>query len=191
MAGTTNEIVTKVSQGFAAEPVDPRSLLDPVGFLDKEHHRQAVTFGILRVLARDPRRASAKDDARAVLRSLTEHLPLHIADEEEDLFPALERHCAGEEGFERMRAQLSKEHSTDDTLVGTLKVDLRVLSDGKPLADEANFAAKALAFAELQERHLAWENASVLPMAHDRLTKEDLIEIGRSMAARRGIDYPG
>lgn len=121
MAPPTNDLVTAVSQGIAAEPVDPRSLLDPVGFLDKEHHRQAVTFGILRVLGRDLRRASAREDARAVLRSLTEHLPLHIADEEEDLFPTLERHCGGEEGFERVRAQLSKEHATDDTLVGTLK----------------------------------------------------------------------
>jgi hemerythrin-like domain-containing protein len=160
-----NEMATIGSHGATGEPVDPRSL--------------------------DPHRASARDDANAVLSSLTEHLPLHIADEEEDLFPALERHCAGEDGFERMRVQLSKEHATDDTLVGTLKADLRTLSEGKSLADEANFAAKAEAFAELQERHLAWENASVLPLAHSRLTTADLIAIGRSMAARRGVDYPG
>lgn len=184
-------MATTDSHGATAEPVDPRSLLDPVGFLEQEHHRQTVIFGLLRSLARDPHRASARDEAGAVLSSLTEHLPLHIADEEEDLFPALERHCAGEDGFERMRVQLSKEHATDDTLVGTLKADLRTLSEGKSLGDEANFAAKAEAFAELQERHLAWENASVLPLAHSRLTTPDLIAIGRSMAARRGVDYPG
>ena len=179
------------SRGAVAKAVAPRSFLDPIGFLEEEHDRQTVTFALLRALGRDPHRDSAQADAAAVLTSVTEHMPLHIADEEEDLFPALERHCGGEDGFERMRVQLSKEHTTDDTLVGTLKADLRTLSEGQALADEANFAAKAEAFAELQERHLAWENASVLPLARRRLTKEDLIVIGRNMAARRGIGYPG
>ena len=190
MSRTTNDFVTSVSQGVAENPIDPRSLLNPVGFLDHEHYRQSVTYGVLRTLAGDPHSESAQEDARAVLVSLTEHLPLHIADEEQDLFPALQRHCAGEEEFERMREQLSKEHATDDTLASSLKEDLRTLSEGKTLADEANFAAKALAFAELQERHLAWENASVLPLAQARLTKDELGEIGRAMARRRNIDYP-
>ena len=168
----------------------PRGFADPIGFLDREHYRQTVTYGVLRTLAADPNRASAKDDAKAVLTSLTEHLALHIRDEEEDLFPALDRHCAGEEMFERTRALLSKEHETDHALSAALEGDLRALSEGKPLADAANFRAKALAFAELQERHLAWENDVILPMAQSRLSKEEVERLGRAMAARRGIRYP-
>ena len=189
MSEANLEIATKLSHGLAARLVDCRNLLDPIGFLHLEHYRQSVTYGILRALADDPDSPSAAADARAVLTSLMEYLPLHIADEEEDLFPALARHCAGEALFERIRAQLSKEHVTDHSLAKALEADLRALAEGVAPGDKANFAAKARAFAELQERHIAWETSAVLPLAEARLDAEDLHQIGRNMAARRGLAY--
>ena len=187
---TNLETVTRISQGVASRHVESRDLVDPIGFLGQEHYRQSVTLGILRALADDPDRDSAAEDARAVLDSLMAHLPLHIADEEEDLFPALARHCAGETLFDGMRAQLSKEHKTDDALATVLTADLRALADGVALRNKARFGAAARSFAELQERHLDWENASVLPLAESRLEARDLREMGRNMAARRGLDDP-
>jgi hemerythrin-like domain-containing protein len=43
----------------------------------------------------------------------------------------------------------------------------------------------AHAFADFQERHLKWENAVVLPLAQERLSREDISELGRRMAERR------
>jgi hemerythrin-like domain-containing protein len=45
-------------------------------------------------------------------------------------------------------------------------------------------------FSETQRRHVTWEDRVLLPLARQRLTPEDLAEIGRSMAARRGIAAP-
>lgn len=184
------DMAAKVSHAVAEYQVESRQLLDPIGILDLEHYRQSVTYTILRSLADESSSLTARADAQAVLISLKEHLPLHIADEEEDLFPALARHCAGEEEFERMRAQLSKEHVTDGALAKILEADLRILAAGDSLDNHTGFAAKARALAEMQERHLNWENNSLLPLAEKRLGAEELIEIGRNMAARRGMDYP-
>ncbi len=186
----TQDLVTSLSQHLAESAIDPRSFLTPIALLDREHYRQSVTYGMLRVLADDPSRATAADDARAVLRSLEEHLPLHVKDEEEDLMPLLERRCRGARQFEAMRAQLLKEHDTDQKSGATLMAALRQLAAGEPPTDCAAFTVLARAFAEMQERHLAWENAVLLPMAQHWLTDHDLRAIGRSMAARRGIDYP-
>ncbi|MBT3627192.1 MAG: hemerythrin domain-containing protein [Rhodospirillaceae bacterium] len=183
-------MAAKGSHAVAEYQVESRQLLDPIGILDLEHYRQSVTFTILRTLADEPGSLTARADAQAVLTSLKEHLPLHIADEEEDLFPALARHCAGEDEFERMRAQLSKEHVTDDALAKLLEADLRILADGGSLDSHTGFAAKARALAELQERHLNWENNTLLPLAEKRLDAEELVKIGRNMAARRGMEYP-
>ena len=117
-------------------------------------------------------------------------MPLHIADEEEDLFPAFARHCAGEAEFEGIRTQLCKEHAPDDPLTRILEADLQILAAGGTLKDHAGFAAMACSFAEMQERHLNWENNTVLPLAEKCLDAEELREIGRSMVARRGMEYP-
>ena len=110
-------------------------------------------------------------------------MPLHIADEEEDLFPAFARHCAGEAEFEGIRTQLCKEHAPDDPLTRILEADLQILAAGGTLKDHAGFAAMACSFAEMQERHLNWENNTVLPLAEKCLDAEELREIGRSMVA--------
>lgn len=180
--------MTGLSTKTGLAPQDTEFLHDPIAFFDREHLEQAEVFRLLKALADDPLSASAMGDAETVLANLTGPLALHIADEEEDLFPALARHCAGERMFERMRAQLSKEHETDHALAAKLMEDLRALSEGRSIADERNFVITARAFAELQERHIAWEESGILPLARARLTPEDLRGISQSMAARRGLD---
>lgn len=80
---------------------------------------------------------------------------------------------------------LSEEHQADDALLQRLIGPLRAIVEGKPLADAVVFAADARAFSVLQRRHLAWENGTVLPLAHRRLSANDLAELGRRMAAGR------
>jgi hemerythrin-like domain-containing protein len=43
---------------------------------------------------------------------------------------------------------------------------------------------------ETQRRHIVWENNIILPLARRRFSVEDMEEIGRDMAARRGLEYP-
>jgi hemerythrin-like domain-containing protein len=159
-------------------------------FLDREHYRQRVTYGILKILADDPSRPNAREDAIAVLTSLTEHLPLHIKDEEDDLFELLRSRALPEDRIAVILDQLDSEHEEDERFVAGLLDELRRIAKGEPPSDPAAFRAAAHAFAELQERHLKWENNVVLPLAQERLTTEDLTRLGQCMAARRGIELP-
>jgi hypothetical protein len=58
-------------------------------------------------------------------------------------------------------------------------------------ARAADLAAAVPAFAETQRRHLAWENALVIPRARHILQPPDLAKLARSMAKRRGQRAPG
>ncbi len=52
------------------------------------------------------------------------------------------------------------------------------------------FADYVRVFTMLQRRHHALENTVVLPLAYERLTPEDMTELSRRMAARRGFYSP-
>ena len=55
------------------------------------------------------------------------------------------------------------------------------------IADGARLPA---AFSQALRRHLAWENAVIMTRAERHLTDEDHAELGRRMAARRGLTLP-
>lgn len=184
------DFIVRVSDGLAASPPDARSFLKPIVFLDREHYRQQVTYGILKLLADEPTRPTAREDAIAVLTSLTEHLPLHVKDEEQDLFVMLRSRALPEDRVALVLDQLSAEHKEDERFVATLSDELRRIAKGEPPADPAGFRAAAHSFADLQQRHLKWENNVILPLAQERLSGEDLSELGQRMAARRGIALP-
>lgn len=181
------DFIARLSDAVAASPPDDRSFLRPISFLDREHYRQRVTYGILKILADDPGRSTAWRDAVAVLTSLTEHLPLHIQDEEQDLFEMLRLRALPEDRIDAVLDRLTYEHENDERYVSPLLDELRRMAGGEPPVDPSGFRAAAHAFAELQQRHLEWENAVVLPLARERLSDEDLVRLGRRMAARRGV----
>jgi hemerythrin-like domain-containing protein len=105
--------------------------------------------------------------------------------EEEDLFRLLRLRARPADHLDLVLGQLSSEHEADQRLATELIGDLRRIADGKPLVDAARFRARAHTFADLQERHLKWENAVILPLAQERLSSEDTSELSRRMAERR------
>ena len=162
----------------------------PLEFIFAEHDRQRIVCAVLERLAGDLAAADAQENAAHVLGHLENELPLHIADEEQDLFPMLWQRCLAEDGIDEMLSLLQEEHEEDDAHCAALLAPLRVLAAGGQPADVTEFAALALGFARFQRRHLGWENGTILPLAERRLTDADQIELGRSMATRRGIDPP-
>ena len=131
------------------------------------------------------------EDAQALLGFLTEELPLHRRDEEQDMFRLLKPRCRPDDGFDGIVSQLTFEHGADKVLGLHLVMDLRVIAEGKTLETPMRVFGNLCTFAEGQWRHIAWENAVVLPLAHARLTSSDSVELGRKMATRRSISYPG
>lgn len=172
------------------EPIPENLFRAPIDYLYAEHFRQQVVCNVLDDIAEDPTRSDAAHQAARVLSYLEHELPQHIADEEKDFLPLLRERCAPADRADRVLRLLSEEHDRDQDLSAVLVSGLRSLAAGKAPPRPEAFVRSATAFAELQRRHLAWEDELILPLARERLTADDLQAIGRRMAARRGADYP-
>lgn len=110
----------------------------------------------------------------------------HHADEELDLFPALIESMAGSDAvcLCAMTAALASEHRELEQRWQSLRGLLTQVVAGDP----AVLAADAVdAFIGLYQRHIAREEAELLPMAQRLLTNEELDRIGRAMRERRGV----
>lgn len=172
------------------EPIPENLFRAPIDYLYAEHFRQQIVCNLLDDIAENPSRREARHQAAKVLSYLEQDLPQHIADEERDLLPFLRERCTPTDRAERVLRLLCQEHGRDQDLSDSLRAGLRALAAGDPPTRQEAFLRAAATFAELQRRHLAWEDELILPLARERLTSGDLQTIGRRMAARRGVDYP-
>ncbi len=158
---------------------------DPLEFLAGHHDRQSVMCVGLDRLAGNLHDSDARESARHILDYLRDELPLHLADEEEDLFPLMQARCQEDDGFDELHEMLEAEHDSDLSLLDRLLGPLEQLAGGSMPADADVFARDAVSFSTLQRRHLAWENGALLPLARRRLGREDLSAMAARMTARR------
>lgn len=171
-------------------PIPENLFREPIDYLYADHFRRRVVCRFLDEIALDP---SGPDIARlssVALDYIEQDLPLHVADEEQDLFALLRERCVPEDRLDAMLSVLSEEHARDWELSLLLTAGLRSLAAGKPLRQSDEFPHVAATFAEGQRRHLAWEEAVMFPLARTRLLQADLETMGRNMAARRNVAYP-
>ena len=165
--------------------------LRPLDFIEAEHDRQRVFCDRLVELANERNLEAVIEEAETILAFITEDLPLHHKDEETDLFRMLRCRRQPDDDIDAILATLAWEHTMDSFLTYDLRLDLKTLVSGKKIVDDNTVVFTDLrTFAESQRRHLDWEEKLVVPLAHKRLMPEDLSEMGRNMAARRGIAYP-
>ena len=172
------------------QPLLPNGFLRPLDIILLEHNRQHEISRWLLVCADDRRFAPLREQGQALLAFLTRDLLLHHQDEEEDLFPLLKTRCKPEDGIEVILAELNRDHATEGFLIRDIAVDLREIIEGKKPEASIRFFESLYIFAEGQQRHLSWENKVVLPLAHKRLSSQNLENLVRNMAALREIDYP-
>lgn len=171
---------------FGRAPIDPTAFPSPIDFLYAEHERQLSACALLDRLVHNPRHGADAAELEALHRFLVRELPLHVADEEQDLFPMLRRRCPDSDDVEEICELLKREHDTDNTLYGDLIRNLEAVITGHAFDDPSQFMMNAFAFSETQRRHLSWENTVVLPRAVRHLTEEDCAELARRIAERRG-----
>ena len=167
------------------ESPDPETFEDPLAFIRDDHARQLRMCNLLDAFTEKLEVEPVKPLASALLDYVRGDLPLHTEDEEEDLRPALERRCEPEDGLDEVLKQMSKEHKLNRDLVSFLIDDLEALADGRTLNNPVRLLMNVKEFSETQRQHVTWEERVLLPLARQRLTPEDLAEIGRSMAKRR------
>ena len=183
-AATVTELSAETD---ALAPVRSELLARPLEFIVAEHHRLRDLCRLLDGIAEAP--GSATIPADAILHCIEHELPLHVIDEEEDLFPLIRRRAKPRDGAERLLGLLSREHAEDDRLAGIIAQGLR--ARGTADWDEAGFRIALASFSRCQRRHLTVENAVLIPLAELRLTAGDRDGLARRMAARRGIVLSG
>ena len=131
----------------------------------------------------------ARDAAVAVMRYFDTAARHHHEDEELDLFPALLESMAGSDAvcLRELTAGLAADHRALDARWQALRRVLESVAGGAA----ATLAADDVrAFVDLYERHIAREDAELLPMAARLLDDAALDRIGLAMRGRRGVGPP-
>ncbi|WP_156812028.1 hemerythrin domain-containing protein [Robiginitomaculum antarcticum] len=181
--------MTSAANNTLIETPSTDLLKDPLLWFFAEHHKHRQICQKLTEHA-----GSVVLDAglvKEILIFLQDEMPLHIIDEEDDLFPLLRRRCEPEDRLERTLGQLSGEHAADlDIGKNVIRVLENALESGRGLGTSRESKAVIEEFCRAQRNHIALENAVVLPIARARLTKEDQKSLGKRLAARRGLTDP-
>ncbi len=168
----------------------PGRLKSPIDFLLAEHIRLEAVCDVLDRLVDDLYQRRTASDAAALATYLAADFRVHLADEEEDLFPLLERRCLPEDGFDDIARLVGEEHAKDAALAAEVLSGLERLAASRPLDRPLDFICSVLQFCETQRRHIAWENSTILRLARRRLTADDMVALRRGIAARRAA-VPG
>ena len=171
-------------RGSGLNPTDTALIANPLEFISVDHLRERQICVVIDGLA-----TAASFDRHAalvVLRFLNEELNVHMRDEAEDLFPLLARRCPAEDDIGRVITRICTDLNAAAALLPLIRTILaRSLDTGSDLA--AADRKTLIRFAGHVRRHLAAENAILLPIARLRLTRRDLHSLSRHMRSRRGL----
>lgn len=159
---------------------------DPLALMHDDHLREREVLALIDAIAA----AETPDpaDAAEALAFLRGALPLHLEDEEADLFPLLRARCAPEDDIDRAIGRLADDHrrAAADTRATVAILEAVAASAADLSAEDRETLA---AYAGRARRHLFLENAIVLPFAKLRLTAADRRSLRNRMRRRRGLDH--
>jgi hemerythrin-like domain-containing protein len=128
----------------------------------------------------------AREAAVAVMRYFDSSARHHHEDEELDLFPALLDSMAGSDAvcLRELIAALCADHRALEARWRALRGALESVAGGAATLLSPD---DVQAFVGLYQRHIAREEAELLPMAARLLADSELDRIGLAMRARRGL----
>ena len=160
---------------------------DPLGLLRACHGRVLEHCDLLEVFAERAGTEAMDDDTIQAGKRVRTYFAtagkLHHADEEEDLFPLLQRQTLK---LAQLIHDLKREHERLDALWAQL--DSRIAWP-RNISDPDAFRAAAAEFIDINRRHVKRENAELLDVAQHMISAKDLERMGRAMAERRGVKW--
>lgn len=168
-----------------AEPA--ASFDDPVALLsachDRVRHYASLALKLAQYLPEHGADNQAREAASSILRYFDVAAPLHHQDEEEDLFPLL-----AERGDEMLKALVGitmfEQHVELAALWQQVRARLLAIAAG----ESSDFPlALATEFSQRYPAHAQIEDEQIYPFAAQLLSQEELTELGRHMATRRGV----
>ena len=165
---------------------------DPVALMAGCHRRIERFLVVLVDLTSRRRGHGLNEPERAALETALRYFrdaaPHHTADEEDGLFPALGKDLGLDQNviseLERDHRRAEELHPTVDRL-GQMWLTGGNLAEGQVIT--LQFVLGELS--ALYREHIRVEEQSIFPSARTLLSREALEEIGRGMAARRGLSY--
>ena len=160
---------------------------DPLALLRACHQKMLAHCDLLETLVAQSGSGGRDDTARKAAQDITRYFsssaPLHHRDEEEDLFPRINRQSLR---IAELVHSLKRQHQELDKLWKILAPELqRQPGDGFSGA----FLEAAGRFCELSREHIKRENMELLPLVASSLSQQELGYIGEAMAKRRGAQY--
>ncbi len=161
------------------------SAKSPIDIIEADHTFQTKLCDILERIADDLPDQVDGNLCRTAIHALTIDMPIHHADEEEGLFPLLEKRAAPDDNLVDILGRLSLEHATDESFASELLENLETLAEGRKPRNPDMLGYMLRGFFESYRRHLIWENTILLPLARKLLSKEDLIKLTEKMADHR------
>lgn len=178
---------TQTSDPNRGRHIGPASLLlsgNPLDFIHEDYQRgRAVCAMLERIAATDD---PDPDEAKQVGVFLRDELPLHLEDEEQDLFPLLRRRCEPEDEIGKAIKRLTADHRHAGKDTQSVIAILDALATGKGCLSDGSRAMLAR-YAGRAQRYLTLENAIILPFARLRLTGANLEMLRLRMKQRRGF----
>jgi hemerythrin-like domain-containing protein len=159
---------------------------DPLGLLSACHRRIERQLETLARLQRHLPEYGCDADARAAARGILRYFdtaaPNHHADEEASTFPRLKAALPGR--IENLIADLEGDHTRLAIHWRKLRPLLAAIAGGQ----RANLSAKQVAdVTAAYDAHIAREENELIPLAAQVFDAAALAEIGKEMAARRGV----
>ena len=124
----------------------------------------------------------AQQAAQAVLRYFDTAGQFHHQDEEVDLFPLLR--ATNNADADALIKRLLDEHQAMDALWLRLRTQLQGIAEGQSATLEKSLVAD---FSLAYGRHVMLENTQLLPLSAKLLNEQQLHEMGKKMADRRGV----
>lgn len=162
----------------------------PIAALKACHERIRAQCDTLRRLLDHMSSNGCDDEARSAAAGIMRYFDTaarhHHADEEEDLLPHMMAAATIGRGSKltRMIADIANDHRAMSREWTDLRAVLQEISAGDVTALDPLMVDR---FIKLYHAHITVEEASVYPLAEMLLSRDDLKEIGASMAERRGL----
>ena len=169
-------------------PTTAPDFSDPLGLLRACHERVFkhcdIVLNLVSHLADKGLDQEAHEAAAQVHRYFSVAAKHHHEDEEQDVFPRLARQSLK---LADLVHTLKLEHEQLEALWAKLSP---LLAKPASIEDVNSFQALAERFADAYRTHVRKENSELLEMAQHIFSSDELMQIGRAMAERRGVKLP-
>lgn len=176
-----------LSADKALSPIPENLLGEPLEYLQADHFRQET----MRILLGDAgARQPLVGTAEAIIDYLDTELPRHLTDEENDLFPLIDRLARDYPTLSAILDVLIDGHSQLGLMRVRMIDEIKLASKSDRWPETRRFCQSIGAFCELNRWTVMLEEKVIIPAARDHLDSASLAGISRAMSRRRDVPFP-